>query len=325
MAIDTSKFWVVAVISNPVRSSRRVELFRQFLDHMNKSGAQVMVCELQTGRREFEFLDNPANARQRSINLRSYDELWHKEAQINLAIGRLPSDWKYVSWIDADIQFMNPNWVEETVQALQHYMFIQPWETCVDLGPQNQIIQTHKSFCSEYVLSGGKTPPIDPAGNGYYYHGTKKGSFWHPGYAWAARREALEFTGGLMDHAILGSGDHHMARALVHDVPRSYPKGISPSYSRMCLNWQERCKANIKKDIGYIQGAISHYWHGKKANRQYVNRWDILVDNKFDVDNDIQRDTQGLWQLVVNSERQIALRDGMRAYFRQRNEDSIDL
>jgi hypothetical protein len=36
-------------------------------------------------------------------------------------VARLPNDWKYVAWVDADVNFTNPHWVRVTVQQLQHY------------------------------------------------------------------------------------------------------------------------------------------------------------------------------------------------------------
>jgi hypothetical protein len=66
-------------------------------------------------------------------------------------------------------------------------------------------------------------------------------------------------------------------------------------------------------------------WHGRKQQRGYVERWKILTGNNYDPDTDLKKDPQGLWQLVVESPRQIKMRDEIRAYFRSRNEDSRDL
>jgi len=41
--------------------------------------------------------------------------------EYDAAVARLPSDWKYVAWVDADVNFTNPHWVRVTVQQLQHY------------------------------------------------------------------------------------------------------------------------------------------------------------------------------------------------------------
>ena len=179
----------------------------------------------------------------------------------------------------------------------------------------------HRGFVKGYFDEGYKSPnskrPID-----YYGYGGPSGSFAHPGYAWAARREALEHLGGIIDWAILGSGDHHMAMALVGDVEKTFPSQMHSRYAKKMLLWQERALKYLRKDIGFVDGTIAHFWHGKKKDRGYISRWDILTKNNFDPDLDLKRDTQGLYVLTDNNYK---LRDGIRAYFRNRSEDSIDL
>jgi hypothetical protein len=48
----------------------------------------------------------------------------------------------------------------------------------------------------------------------------------------------------------------------------------------------------------------------------------VLRDNDYDPRTDIARDWQGVYQLTGNKPR---LRDQIRAYFRDRNEDSPEL
>lgn len=71
---------------------------------------------------------------------------------------------------------------------------------------------------------------------------------------------------------------------------------------------------------------IYHHWHGRKGARQYWDRWKILETNDFDPYHDVKRDSQGLWQLIDHGDdRSLKLRDQIRAYFRQRSEDSDQL
>lgn len=241
---------------------------------------------------------------------RSFEELWHKENMINLGISRLPDDWEYVAWVDADVHFARTDWVEETLNQLQHYMFVQMFEDAIDLGPDHQTLKVHKGFISCFARSASyKTG----------YHD------WHPGFAWAARREAIEAVGGLIDFAILGSGDRHMACALIGRADQSFSADLTAGYRNKVLQWQTLAERHIKHDVGFVPGTVLHDWHGKKIDRQYGTRWQILERNAFDPDTDIKRDSQGVWQLEVYEPRQVQLRDDIRRYFRSRNEDSIDL
>jgi hypothetical protein len=128
----------------------------------------------------------------------------------------------------------------------------------------------------------------------------------------------IEKLGGLIDWAILGSADWHMATALVGTVRRSLQSGFSQRYIDLCLQWQNRAEGLIRRNVGYMSGTMLHYFHGRKAGRNYDQRWKFLVRAGFDPDLDLKRDWQGVWQLT---ERNIMLRDGLRAYARMRQED----
>jgi hypothetical protein len=306
---DLDHFWVVAVISNPVRYRSRYELFKQFKAHMDRAGVNLMIVEVALGNRTFEVTEagNPHH-----LQLRTHDELWHKENMINLGIQRLPADWKYVAWVDADIEFVRPDWARETVEQLQHYHVVQMFQTAIDLGPQGEAFQTHQGFMFNYH-SG---LPLKHGG-GYYNY-----PHWHPGYCWAARREAIDALGGLYDTAILGAGDHHMAWALLGKGTEFLPPGISDGYRESLAIWEKRAMRVIDRNVGYVPGTILHHWHGKKRDRRYRERWGILKQHNFDPEFDLKRDWQGLLQFSDEGGR---LRNDIRAYFRSRNEDSIDL
>jgi hypothetical protein len=298
---------VVTPVSNPVRYHSRYRLYRQFEQHMLANpNVRLITVELAFGDRAFEVTEagNP-----RHVQLRTDDELWHKENMVNLGISRLPADWEYAAWIDADIQFVNPHWAAETIHQLQHHKVVQLFQDAIDLGPTGNVLQAHKGFAWSYV-SGAKPSYV----SGKY-------PFWHPGYAWAATKEAIDAMGGLIDWAILGAADHHMALAWIGEAKRSMPGGMSQSYRDGIMLFQDRCERHIGRDIGFVEGTILHGWHGRKVDRKYGERWDILIQNGFDPRLHLKRDHQGLWQL---EEDRIGLRDGIRAYMRGRNEDSVD-
>lgn len=303
------KFHVISVVSNPIRFQSRKELYRQFVKELEMAGVNHQTVEVAFGDRPFELTtaDDP-----RALRLRSFEELWHKENMINLAIQRLPSDWEYVAWIDADVAFARRDWVDETVHQLQHHMVVQLFRDAVDLGPDHQAIQTHKGFVWSYLNSNQPPKP--------YY------TDWHPGYAWAARREAIDALGGLIDKSILGAGDRHMALSLIGKGNQTVETRMHPEYHDMIRTWEERAERFIRRDIGFVDGTLLHYWHGKKIDRRYHDRWKILVDFQYRPYHDLKRDWQGLYQLNDDGTiRCIKFRDTMRWYYRARNEDSIDL
>jgi hypothetical protein len=299
--------YVVTSITNPARYRTRYHLYRQFEKYIRDSGAILYTVEGCLGDREFEITQS--NDPQH-LQVSTTDELWHKENLLNLAIQRLPRDWKYVAWIDADIEFARPDWVHETIHKLQHYAVVQMFSQAVDLDPQYRAIQPIRDgFVYWYYQNR-----LDPIINNRY--GTS-----HPGYAWAFRREAIDTLGGLIDWAIVGSGDWHMACALIGQVEKSLVpiKTTCPMYRKWCADWQDQAELHVKRNIGYTDGLLMHYWHGAKKNRFYFDRWKILASNKFDPSLDMKKDWQGMWQLT---NRNIDLRDQLRGYLASRDEDS---
>jgi hypothetical protein len=296
---------VIAVISNPARFCKRYQLFHEFCTRIETDpNVRLMTVELQ--QRNRPFVTNS------KIKLRTSHEVWFKENLINIGVHHLPPDWEYVAWVDADIIFGNADWAQETIEQLQSYDVVQMFSHAIDLGPRGETLHVHTGFAYLYV-NGEEM-------NNYRPHTPYKNG--HTGYAWACKRAAYDAMGGLIEFAILGSADAHMAMALIGEVERTVNAKLHPSYRELCNIFQERCERHIKRNLGYVPGTITHNFHSCKSMRQYGNRWNILYENNFDPLRDIKKDANNLWQLEDTKPK---LRDDIRKYFRQRNEDSIDL
>ncbi len=315
----SERLYVVAVVSNPQRFHSRYQLYQQFAKHVEKSGAQLLTVEAAFGRRHHNVTE-PGNPWH--VQLRTDDELWNKECMVNIGISRLPADWKYVAWIDADIEFVRPDWVTETIHQLQHFDVVQLWSDCIDLLPDYGVNQYHLSFMRSYMDWIHGRLNVEPGGDEYT---TGKTPYFHAGFAWAARREAIDALGGLIDWSVCGANDHHMALALVGRLKKSIHGGCSQAFKDSLLEWEMRALKYIRLNVGYVPGTITHHWHGPKTNRQYKGRWEILTETQFDPNLDLKKDSQGLYQLTDRrGSDSVKLRDGLREYFRTRFEDSRD-
>lgn len=310
----SSKLHVIAVLSNPVGYNSRYRLFKQFQEEMQKWNVDLHVVEMAFADRAFEVTEvgNPLHTQ-----VRAYSELWHKENLINIGFQRLPHDWQYAAWIDADVSFTNPKWVEDTIHQLHHTPIVQLFQHAIDLGPKGEVMQTHIACAHQHVQGNVPTEGMNEYGAGHL-----PGAVWHPGFAWAITREGLEATGPLIDTAILGAGDRHMAMCWAGLGSDSIPDGVSDAYRNAIMTYQERCDKHLQGNFGHIHGTIYHHFHGKKKDRRYHDRWQILVKHKFDPHTDLVKNFHGVWELAGNKP---ALRDDLRTYFRQRNEDSIDV
>jgi hypothetical protein len=334
------RLYVVTTLFNPLRFRNRYWNHFAFENMVEKAGATLFTAEIAFGDRHFE-ITNPNNPRHLQLRAKDNQEIWLKENSLNLLIEKLPSDWKYVAWIDADVQFTRPDWAQETMHELQRYSFLQLFSHAQDIGPNYEPLITTPGF----VYSKFEEQLEDFENNNNqlqneyidsYYGAAQKGKeekevkplwkFYHSGFAWAARRESLDQVGGLIDFCLLGSGDWHQAHGLFGQMNRTLNVGYSDTYKRLCLEWERRAEKYIRRNVGYIPGLMNHFWHGRKGNRRYDDRWRLLVDTKYDPVTDLKKDTQGLYQLDDNGDpRFIAIRDGLRRYAKIRDEDNPNL
>lgn len=305
--------YVVAVVFNPARYRARYRLYKEFEAYVEASGAILYTVEIAFGERGF-LCTEPGNPRH--LQLRTFYEIWLKENALNLCVQRLPEDWQYVAFVDADVTFARPDWVRETVEQLQHNKVVQMFSKSLDLGPDHVPFNGTGSYGFAYCYRNN-IPRAYP-GRLPTCYGYPDGQYWHPGYAWAYTRKAYEDLGGLIDWAIIGAADYHQAQALLGDVESSIPQGIDPFYSEQCLDWQQLATRHIQGHLGFVEGSLLHHFHGAKVNRRYRERWDVLRKAKYKQRRDIRRDRQGLWALTKENP---PLKRELQNYFNQRNED----
>lgn len=329
--------YVITPIFNPIRWRSRWKLYEDFARRCAAAGAILYTVEAAFGDRDFALSKNGAHAHEglihhgdRFINCRVSSELWLKENLINVGVQHLPADWKYVAWVDSDVLFAREDWANETIHQLQHYKFVQMWSQYQDLTPNYEVHALTRSFADCYLHGGegrvGKAVSSHRDRDGYG-SGPRRGYPGAPGLAWACRRDAWDAVGGLIDWTILGAGDWYMAHALVGKLSSvSRPQAHSTKFVQMMIEWEARAERHIRRNVGVVQGLALHYWHGSKKFRRYRTRDQILVDCEYDPMLDLKRDSQGVYQLSdQHTPRSIRLRDELRAYFRQRNEDGTDL
>lgn len=304
--------YVIGVISNPVRYQSRYRLAREFIKRMEATpNVQLCIVETAFGDRHHEVTEkgNPWH-----LQLRTNSEIWIKECMINLGVRHLlPRDWKYVAWVDCDVEFDNPQWALDTIQQLQHYPIVQPFQNAINMGPHGNILKFFDSVGFKVHKNGVKFPK-DTKYTGDPYQ------FGHCGYAWACTRKFYENVLGLIDYAILGSADHHMALGCRGYYSHSVHSAVHGNFMKLCHEWQDRAMQLTHGIIGYTVGHLKHYFHGPMSRRFYVDRWSILVRHRFDPVNDLRRDEQGLIQLINKP----LLEHDIRLYMRSRHEDSIE-
>lgn len=299
---------VIGVVSNFARFHSRYRLFRRWVEAMEKTPhVKVYLVECALGDRQFECTEkgNPQH-----LQLRSSQEIWHKENMINLAEEwLLPRNWKYACWSDTDVFWVDDNWAQETLQQLQHYSIVQPWRDCVDLNHLGCISRHFKSFGYQHRRGVPKqTCPSEP----YEYA--------HSGFAWACRRDFWEQIEKLIDWSLLGSADHHMAWGMINGMNSSVHGLVHENFKKLAYEWQRKAFRACQGRIGFTPTRIEHHFHGPKGRRMYRERWQILLDHGFDPIHDLSYDSQGLIRLLGKPQLLQACHD----YLNHRHEDSIE-
>ena len=297
------QLYAITTVYNPAGYESRFRLYREFAKRLEKSGVALYTVELATGDQDFAVTDAEDP---RHIRLRTPHTLWYKENLINIAVARLPGDWEYVAWLDADIQFLRPDWVTQTIAELQRRAFVQLFSHMVDLGPNFEVLGVSESVAFRVARGAEQEEALQASS----------------GFAWAARRRELEALGGLNDWSIVGGGDSDLARAILGARRPESPAMLGSAFAHKYEEFRAQCQRHLGGELGYVRTAIVHFWHGRRRDRSYLTRWQALADHAFDPDVDLWRDFDGLYGFSGNKPR---LEAALRDYFRSRDEDAIQL
>ncbi|MDA7527663.1 glycosyltransferase [bacterium] len=228
------------------------------------------------------------------ISGNDFNVMWQKERLLNIAIESSNAD--YIAWVDADLIFQNPNWINETLQKLEHHPVVQLFESVTDLDATGHVVRTSVG---------------DAYGHSIGLKGWKR-----PGGAWAARCEVLQH--GLADAHILGSGDAMLLSAWRGRWRHPLMRRLNKGWKEHHLRYAAKVYPLVTNNISHVSGDCLHLHHGSKENRNYVGRTTYLTDHDFDPNVDICIDEHGLWKW--NSDKP-EMHQQVKDYFSERRED----
>ncbi|MBA4030793.1 MAG: hypothetical protein C0478_07855 [Planctomyces sp.] len=225
--------------------------------------------------------------------------LWQKERLLNLAIQAVPDEYDSIAWIDADVLFTDVHWRERTEEALSRSPVVQLFDQVALLDAQGEVHEIRPGVVAKF--SQTRDPSV---------------RFAHPGFAWAARREAL--PAGLFDQDVVGGGDTTMLHGWLRTTVPFLDELRSTGWRRAISRWEELSFPAVQGRLGHLCGTIRHLWHGDRKNRHYVDRMRWLTEHDYDPASDLRIDEQGLW--TWNSHKP-AMHSAIRRYFHLRQDD----
>ena len=294
---------VILVISNPCLYAKRYILLKEFLKRMEEEENNVIIYIVELAYKDQKFIVTEKNNKNH-LQIRTETPIWHKENMINIGVKKLlPQNWKAFAWIDADIEFENNTWALDTLKILNGCKdILQLFSHAVDMDKDETNLNIFNSF--GYSFSKNKK------------YTTKGTDYWHPGFAWAITRKAYEKIGGLYDLGILGSGDNIIALSLINKCKNIINSKYNDDYSESILNYQKKTK---KLRLGYVPGVIRHYYHGKKVNRKYVERTEIIIKYEYSPLKHLKYDSNGI--LIPTENFNDKFKNDIMQYFIDRKED----
>ncbi|OGX38616.1 MAG: hypothetical protein A3C53_04130, partial [Omnitrophica WOR_2 bacterium RIFCSPHIGHO2_02_FULL_68_15] len=252
----------------------------------------------------------------RLIQVRSDSVMWQKERLLNIGLDHLPDACEAVAWLDSDVLFVNDGWIPETLQRLERYPIVQPYEAAVRLPRRAATMNL------SILPLGSNEAERDPGVGFLESRGALRGTAMdghgrpgHCGFAWCGRRELFQ-RHRFYDRAVVGSGDLYMAAAFLNrwrevEMP-------TDAMQRDYHHWAEAVALDVRARITYTPGTLLHCWHGHRGYRFYAGRRRLLTWAAFDPAADLALNGDRCWEW--NSSKP-ALHRAVRHYFFLRNEE----
>lgn len=288
-----------------ILSKKNLDLF--ISNYSQRSNLRIVLCEGIYN----EELPDYSDKIFKHLKFKLKNILWIKENLINLAIKNLPDNAEFIAWSDRDIYFLNPLWVEDTIEKLKIYDVVQPWSEIIHLNScynlnyiskrKNNITFSNKSILSAKINHVNDENKICTA----------------TGQIWAINKSFYEKIGKINDIEIIGGADSIIANFCILKDDTYEPilnKKTTIKSKNSWISYKEKFK-NIK--YSYVDGLIIHYWHGSLQDRKYTKRSDILINLDYDPNEDITYDENGVVQFTEKGKR---LESPIKEYFISRKE-----
>lgn len=287
-------------------TKRNLDLFIE--NYSKNNNLKIILCE---GIYHEELPDYSAKIF-KHLKFKLKNILWVKENLINLAIKNLPDDAEYIAWSDRDIYFLNPSWVEQTIEKLKTHDIVQPWSEVIHLNAFHSLDFINKqqdniSFANKSILY-----------TKINYPNYKNKIATATGQIWAINKSFYKKIEKINDIEIIGGADSIIANFCIlkdNFYEKILDKKTTVHSKKNWMLYKEKFK-NIK--YSYIDGLIVHYWHGDLENRKYTERSKILTYLNYNPNEDISYDENGVLQFTEKGKKFEPL---IKEYFASRKEN----
>lgn len=307
---NAEKMLILTTYYNPSHYKVRSKLYNNFKNKIlalkDSQNLELLTIECALGLDNFEVTS--PNKEPFEIQVRANHPLSIKENLLNIAWQKLLANkpllqkYKYVAWIDHDIEFFYDLWPKKVRNALGKHAIVQLFNQCQIIGMHNEILTQRTSFAAAYLQ------------NPFNFQGANIDT----GFAWATTTQRLFNLGSFYQDNILGLGDRHMAYGIIGNVNAGFPVKMSPGYEKSVFEWVKRAEVAFQKNLGFVELKIKHHWHGKYENRNEQDRMNLLQKWGYDPLIDLNELPNKVLQLKEEKE---GLIKEIADWFKNRNED----
>lgn len=251
---------------------------------------------------ECVFFDRKPEVPGADLTVRSDSLMFYKEQLLNLLEPLVPAKYTKLVFLDCDILFSAPDWVDQISSKLDEADIVQPFSNAAWLYPDNTRVRVKKQSYG-YAIAHNLTHKPPHA--------------FHPGFAWALKRDIFRKIGGFYDKAVVGNGDIMFVFSIINNLDPSYVERYAPCILDTWKAYNENVQ-RIKPSVGYIVMDAFHLFHGMRKDRQYVSRHHNINQRLAGAwDNNIYLNKDGLYEFKHPAE----FNKINMAYFKGRNED----
>jgi hypothetical protein len=292
---------VLIAFFNPAKFRRSVENARYIIKIMKDKKIPCYVAECVFDKAAQQIPDA-------DLVLHSNSYMFYKEQLFNKLEKLVPEQYTKLVALDADIMFDAPDWIDQVSLSLNTHDIIQPYLKACWLSPDNKRVRSWK-YGQSYALL--QKIPITSENIHEY----------HPGFAWAFRRDIFRKLGGFYPNAIIGGGD---ALFTFNFYPTGMPRfwvdnqegGAIHTIIEQWPKYNENFK-HVNPKLGHLNIKCFHLFHGLMIKRQYDTRYSLFSKDLTGKWNDvITYNKDGLTEFVNPHLRKILYK-----YFKDRDED----
>lgn len=324
--LGTGDLGVVCCFFNPMGSTSRLLNYRRFVEGMRRAGVALTTVELVFEGQSHQLSNLYGEVLERSAE----SVLWHKERLLNLGIRRLLDHGvPKIAWLDADIQFFDPNWPLRVSAVLEKENLCQVFGQV--LVHRNEVSEPKVGTGAiKYLQERGRLDPQKKIHARLFRRRAYPSGY--SGYGWAARAEVLRRV-PLYEGCVVGGADKLMYfasfpehkrfrtaadrwfRSANPECPSCGHASVAERWRDHFLEWAERWGKAVDGRVGYADNVIGDFNHGNRATRRYVGRKELLLRQGFDPTEDLTTNDDGCLEWASEKPR---MHDDVRLYFQQR-------